>query len=221
MTPKELAERLNGRQYGEISPLDAELARKNGLVIVYGASDDLMEFTGAINGEMEVYEGGTVRITSNGILKVPCEDMGAYCIEECEHYKKIWDSALKITAVWGERRPNIPWTYQTDIPHETFDIMSEEEVYCRGIVFALADLDKKPGQPFKLTEELIKEIEDKVNNTLSYIDNGVKESLSHLENPSFTVCWLIVDVNSGNVNVIDPIFTEDEEEDEEDNEWEW
>ena len=32
------------------------------------------------------------------------------------------------------------WTYMTDIPHATFDVMDDGELYCRGIVFALADL---------------------------------------------------------------------------------
>lgn len=34
----------------------------------------------------------------------------------------------------------IPWTYETDIPHETFVIYNDGEPYCRGIVFSVDDV---------------------------------------------------------------------------------
>jgi hypothetical protein len=40
--------------------------------------------------------------------------------------------------VWG--KDDTSWSYETDIPHATFDVLEDGEVYCRGIVFALADL---------------------------------------------------------------------------------
>ena len=49
MTSKELAELLNGREYGEeTTPEIIKLAKDNGLVIVYGYSDDNTELEGAI-----------------------------------------------------------------------------------------------------------------------------------------------------------------------------
>jgi hypothetical protein len=47
-------------------------------------------------------------------------------------------TARKIEAVWAE--DGYSWTYRTDIPHATFEITEDGEPYCRGIVFALADL---------------------------------------------------------------------------------
>jgi hypothetical protein len=70
-----------------------------------------------------------------------------------------------------------------------------------------------PENNFKLTPEMIVEIEEKVNNCLDDVHNGMKERLSHLCDPSITACWVIVNVFSENVNVIDPIQSyEDEEE---------
>ena len=46
ITAKELAEKLNGRAYGDSFDDVKQEAKENGLVIVYGASDDLMEFDG-------------------------------------------------------------------------------------------------------------------------------------------------------------------------------
>ena len=47
ITAKELAEKLNGRAYGDSFDDVKQEAKEIGLVIVYGASDDLMEFDGA------------------------------------------------------------------------------------------------------------------------------------------------------------------------------
>lgn len=49
---KEFAEKLNGRQY--LNELTRELeayAKENGIVVIYGQSDDLMEVRGAIDEE--------------------------------------------------------------------------------------------------------------------------------------------------------------------------
>ena len=42
ITAKELAEKLNGRAYGDSFDDVKQEAKESGLVIVYGASDDLM-----------------------------------------------------------------------------------------------------------------------------------------------------------------------------------
>ena len=51
ITAKELAEKLNGIAYGDSFDDVKQEAKESGLVIVYGASDDLMEFDGAIYDE--------------------------------------------------------------------------------------------------------------------------------------------------------------------------
>lgn len=70
MTPKELAERLNGREYGsEITLEEMHIAKEFGLVVVFGASDDLMEFRGAIDDEGGCFGGGTVYFDQNGVAQ--------------------------------------------------------------------------------------------------------------------------------------------------------
>lgn len=57
MTAKELAEMLSGRKYGmEITSEEARAAKDAGLVVVYGYSDDNVEFRGAIDEEVGAYE---------------------------------------------------------------------------------------------------------------------------------------------------------------------
>ena len=61
MTAKELAEILSGREVGnEIGGPVAQWAKDASLVVVYGYSDDNVEFSGAIDDEVGAYEGATI-----------------------------------------------------------------------------------------------------------------------------------------------------------------
>ncbi|CAB3784649.1 hypothetical protein [Pararobbsia alpina] len=133
MNAKELAQKLNGSQYPfEVGSVIRAEAKAAGLVIVYGASDDLMEFDGAIRDELGAYEGTTAHLDSTGLLENGCDN------DECPHFEKLKAKAATIEAVWDDG--TYSWTYQTAIPHETFEVLEGDEKYCRGIVFALADV---------------------------------------------------------------------------------
>lgn len=127
----EFAEKLNGREYrSEITRIEENEAKELGFVIVFGASDDLIEFSGAIDDEADCYDGGTIHFDKNGIF------------EECDYVCKYALAAKKlckiIEAIWCEGEYS--WTYKTDIPHATFDILEDGEKYCRGIVFEIESL---------------------------------------------------------------------------------
>ena len=131
---KEIANRLNGREYGqELTPTEAQQAKEAGVVIVFGASDDLMEFRGAINDEVGCYDGGTAYLTHTGLFENKCND------DDCPYVEKERQSCKTIEAVWCGAS-GFAWSYETDIPHECFDILEDGEPYCRGIVFSIASL---------------------------------------------------------------------------------
>lgn len=138
LTKEELAARLNGREIGaEVTPQDALQAKNAGLVIVYGASDDLIEFDGAFSDEGDCYGGATIKLHRGGIL-VPHEDC------ECDYcnYPYVAQCCAKVDAVWD--KDGYSWTYKTSLPHATFDILEDGEKYCRGIVVNLNDLPVVP-----------------------------------------------------------------------------
>ena len=138
MDAKELAAKLNGREYlHEITRGEAELAKASGLVVVYGASDDLIEFRGAIRDEGDCYDSGTVLIDTKGVL--PSWDEASESEESAQEYFERKAKARTITALWA-KEPGYSWTYKTDIPHETFEIVEDGEPYCRGIVFNTGDI---------------------------------------------------------------------------------
>jgi hypothetical protein len=137
MTKEELAALLNGREYGaEITNQEASQAQASGLVVVFGGSDDLMEFQGAISDEVGCYDGGAVLMYDGGIFN------NTECDSKCKYFqaaiKKVWVEGKEIKALWCKEKP-YSWTYETDIPHATFDILEDGEKYCRGIVFDLKD----------------------------------------------------------------------------------
>ena len=134
MTPKEFAELLAGATYRNvITKEQAALAKQHGLVVVYGQSDDLMEFDGAINDELGACDGTTAFLTSAGLLQNACSD------DRCPHFEEQKKRAATIEALWCDE-DGYSWTYGTDIPHATFEVTEDGEPYCRGIVFAMADV---------------------------------------------------------------------------------
>lgn len=139
MTPQELADILQGREYpNDVTKEIAMLAKENGLVIVHGGSDDIMYFAGSMAEEIGAYNGHTAHIDVRGIVP----EFADLCRDEDEdglrRYFASEGKCREINAVWGE--DDISWQYKTSIPHVTFDIMEDGEVYCRGIVFALEDI---------------------------------------------------------------------------------
>lgn len=137
---KNLAERLNGVEIGDeystITPED----KANGLVVVYGASDDLMEFVGAIEDEIDCCDGGTAYIINKKVLDEGNFECGCIWAEKAR--LDAIAQASTIDALWCEV-DGYSWTYQTDIPHVCFDVMEDGEKYCRGIVFDLGSLEQK------------------------------------------------------------------------------
>lgn len=146
MNSKELAVRLAGATYDNFIRYDHVIhdtgmlnkkliaeAKQNGLVIVYGASDDLMEFRGAIDHELGAYDGTTAYLTPRGLVQNYCND------DDCPYFERMKLSSPSIKAIWHEEG-DYSWTFQTDIPHETFEITEDEKPYCRGIIFSLSDV---------------------------------------------------------------------------------
>jgi hypothetical protein len=131
MTKEELAAKLDGNEYGkEISKELEQLAAAAGLVVVFGGSDDLVELRGTIHEE----EGapGTIYLTKRGLFKPECED------DDCPHEERLRKACTTLNSHWGEE--GFSFTYSTDIPHASFIIKEDGDNYCRGIVFALADV---------------------------------------------------------------------------------
>lgn len=111
MTPNEFVKLyMQNCQYRkELSLMASAVAEENGLVVVFGASDDLCEIRGAEDDEIDCFDGGEATIAGAKVKINWCKD-------------------------------GYSWTYDTDIPHECFDVYKDGEKYCRGIVFSISDV---------------------------------------------------------------------------------
>ncbi|MDX9789013.1 MAG: hypothetical protein RBT11_19720 [Desulfobacterales bacterium] len=134
ITKEDLAEMLDHREiHDEISDgIENILAANKDLVVVFGASDDLMIFKGAIDDEVDCFDGGKAYLTGKGLLQNACHE------ESCPYFKEIKNKAAVIEAIWAPPGWDISWVYKTDIPHATFSIMEDGKTYCLGIVFNLS-----------------------------------------------------------------------------------
>ena len=144
MTKEELAAQLNGIEYPGEPPKELKAAAKqSGLVIVFGASDDLMEFRGAIDDELPA--PGSAFVDARGLTQDfnrLCEDKDFQGLRD---YFARFDGRKEIEAVWSDTVAPA-WSFKTTIPHATFEIMEDGEAYCRGIVFSLGDLTQEPAK---------------------------------------------------------------------------
>ena len=133
MNIQEFAKLLDGREYGnEITLSEIEKAKELGFVVVYGYSDDNTEFEGAFCEEVGTWDDSEIYLDKDGIFEE--------CENECKYSELAKNKCKVINALWG--RDGYSWTYETDIPHATFDIMEDGEKFCRGIVFELAEVSK-------------------------------------------------------------------------------
>src|SRR5438876_9739640 len=98
MTREELAEKLNGREYGaDISDAEEQLAKDAGLVVVFGYSDDNVEFRGAIHDEHGCYDGDSV-FDKDGFI--PTWDEVKDSEDEAKEYFRRKTSAREIECLW-------------------------------------------------------------------------------------------------------------------------
>lgn len=137
ITKEEMAARINLREYGEeLNDSDKRDAKDSGLLVVYGASDDLVEFDGLFTDEVGAWNGAELKIDRKGVLRdwenVSDDE------SEAEDYFARKGSTKDLEAVWGADKA--AWTFKTDIPNAKFTINDEGSVFCIGIVIDGKDL---------------------------------------------------------------------------------
>lgn len=147
MNKEQLAELLNGREYrNEITREEAKLAKGNGLLVCFGVSDDLLELEGIISDEVGARNGTTAVIVKNksGAIDILSE----YSLREIqqvlsEHNLPFNLNKVEIEAKWAPKDPECSWLITTELPHATFDIFEDGDLYCRGMVVDQKDIEDK------------------------------------------------------------------------------
>lgn len=140
MNRESLAALLNGREYlSEISKSEEAQAKAAGLLVIFGASDDLMEFRGAFTDEVGAWDGATALVHAAGVM--PSWESFDDKSDEAmaRSYFALKQFAKTVDALWCAE-DGYSWTFKTDVPHSTFEIVEDGDRYCRGIVIHVSDL---------------------------------------------------------------------------------
>lgn len=131
-----LAGLLTGREYGkEMAKEEGQQAKAAGLIVIFGASDDLMEFRGFVDDERGAPT--IALLDAKGLL--PFREDIQHDDEALKDYFARAPQVRAVDALWG-KEDGYSWTYRTDVPHAIFEIVEDGEPYCRGIVIDVADL---------------------------------------------------------------------------------
>lgn len=135
-TKESLAAILDGREYGkETNGLPFAEIKASGLLIVYGASDDLVEFGGLFRDECGASSKTEIIFDRSGIIPAWEEYAnGEQDEDDMRGYFKRKDSAQKLTAYWCRTKGGPAWEFETTLPHSTFAIKEDGEMFCLGIV---------------------------------------------------------------------------------------
>lgn len=121
-----LAAKLDGREYGnEISKEEAVFAAENGLVVIFGYSDDCAEFRGAVFDELGCFDGGEFVIDPHKKEVFPLSE------------KEIPENAIHVKFEWCSEKNGPDWKISADVPYATFQIYDGGDWYCDGILLSL------------------------------------------------------------------------------------
>lgn len=112
---------------------ESEEAKRLGLVIVFGYSDDNTEFRGAIFDEVG---SGDLYISEKGKL---LDDDQLEALQSLINDGTIAKSP-SLTKIHSQYTEDGVWQFTTDIPHATFDVTEDGQLYCKAIVFSILDL---------------------------------------------------------------------------------
>jgi hypothetical protein len=146
ITLKEFAAMLHGRDcQPDMTPNELLLAKQRGFVVVYGDSDDRVEFEGAISAE-----GHTNPLVKNGPAGVlVLSEEGKLFDEESDLYSEYIKKNRNVINVFYCSRDGLNWVFETVIPHETFltydggydeEYADFDEGFARCVVFELSSL---------------------------------------------------------------------------------
>lgn len=136
MDKLEAAKLLNGSEYREEgSPELFKQMKENKLVAVFGASDDLTEFFGAINDEVGAPR--VIKLDNKGyILHNKCDD------SYCPYYEEIEKNVVnEIYVEFSPKDIDATWKITANFPYEPFNVYEDGELYCQGLVYDLKDFN--------------------------------------------------------------------------------
>lgn len=146
MTKEKLAYLLNGREYGNEISLDEEKqAEDSGLIAIFGYSDDGVIFAGKVSDQFGGWDGRSFSLNKQAddieVVEMAIRNVGSV-------NSLVGEKRNMVHAIWGPKELKASWLITSDIPHVTFDIVEDGELFCRGIVIETKDLKPPFGHGY-------------------------------------------------------------------------
>lgn len=142
---KEYAELLNNHEYG--NDFDKDLVndmKEDGVAVGYGCSDDLFELEGALSEEYDAWNKVKLVWFGNQFVK---EDSVNELLEYVDdEYPMLYDSIKSMLKLDNlpfikiKTSSDCQFEYEPSFPCEFFNIMEDDDLYCKGFVFEVKSL---------------------------------------------------------------------------------
>jgi len=146
ITLKEFSVILHGRDCNfKLTPDERLLAEQKGFVVVYGESDDRVEFEGAIMAEGHI--NPLVKDGPAGVLVLSKD--GKLLDEDSDLYTEHLKENRNTINVFYCSKDGLNWVFESEIPHETFltydggydeEIADFDDGFARCMVFDVSAL---------------------------------------------------------------------------------
>lgn len=156
-TIEDLAKLLDGNEYrdelyNEYGMNIYDICKKNKWIIIYGASDDLIEFEGVISDEDGAWDGTLCKLVKPGDFYLEDEDDETY--KKAKDYKFVrinqdelnelknnnYKDTCVVEMLWCPDGTDMSWQVNVKgAEFAKFNVMEDEEVYCEA---AIVDLSK-------------------------------------------------------------------------------
>lgn len=146
----QISQKLNNIDYNDLIVYirdNIDEFRKNKFVIVYGASDDLLEMEGAFDNEYDcISKRKLLWVDNNFIYEHKLKELYDYLNDEFDGLFINSIQNLCKDAKFIEINPkvkNCQFEYTTNIPCEWFNVLLDNELYCKGFIFNIESLQKE------------------------------------------------------------------------------
>lgn len=154
-TIEDLAKLLDGNEYRDelVNQKGIDvigLCKQKGWIVVYGASDDLLEIDGALSDELGAWGGCVAKFYKKGEFypeygeedtyhKTSEDSFFSIDKNEQNRIKNDNEKCLLIESVWDPNEIDASWQINCKgAPHVSFNVMEDEEVYCEALVIDIS-----------------------------------------------------------------------------------
>lgn len=159
-TIEDLAKLLDGNTrrdelYNEYGINIYDLCKQKKWVVIYGASDDLIEFEGFISDEDGAYEGTLMKFVKPGEFYLEDETDETYKKSKDYMFIPITENELKeikdkdykdncvIEMLWCPGETDMSWQVNVKgVPFAKFNVMQDDEVFCEAVIIDLSNFVK-------------------------------------------------------------------------------